>query len=74
MMSKFVAFVAKHDKAILNAISVVFLVPMIALALIDMDNMLAVIGLLVGYVVVAGVFLLIASADVRRSQRNRKRA
>lgn len=73
-MSKFVAFVAKHDKPILNSISAAFLVPMIALALIDMDNMLAVIGLLVGYVVVAGVFLLIVGADVRRVQRNRKRS
>lgn len=70
-MSKFVAFVVKHDKALLNSATAVFLIPMFALAFIDMDNLLAVVGLLVGYVIVAGALLAIVAYDVRQDHRNR---
>lgn len=70
-MSKFVAFVVKHDKALLNSVTAVFLIPMFALAFIDMDNLLAVVGLLVGYVIVAGALLAIVAYDVRQDHRNR---
>lgn len=70
-MSKFVSFVVKHDKAILNSVSALFFISMMVVAVVDMDNMLAVMALLVGYVVVAGVFLFIAGSDVRQDHRNR---
>lgn len=69
-MSKFVAFVVKHDKAILNTVSVLFFIPMAVLGFVDMDNVLAVFGLLGGYLVVAGVVLAIAGVDIRQDHRN----
>lgn len=69
-MSKFVSFVVKHDKAILNSVTAAFLIPMFASAFIDTVSVLAVVGLLVGYVVVAGALLAILAADVRREHRN----
>jgi hypothetical protein len=71
-MSKFEPFVVKHDKAVLNSVTMIFVTLMFASAFIDTVSVAAVFGLLVGYVVVAGVILLIASADIRRERRNRK--
>jgi hypothetical protein len=71
-MSKFESFVVKHDKAVLNSVTMIFVTLMFASAFIDTVSVAAVFGLLVGYVVVAGVILLIASADIRRERRNRK--
>lgn len=70
-MNKFVAFVVRNDQKILNSIAAVFLIPMIALVFIDMDNLLAVGGLLIGYVLTAGAVLAIIGADIRRDHRNR---
>lgn len=60
------------DKAVLNSVTMIFVTLMFASAFIDTVSVAAVFGLLVGYVVVAGVILLIASADIRRERRNRK--
>jgi hypothetical protein len=71
-MSKFESFVVKHDKAVLNSVTMIFVTLMFASAFIDTVSVAAVFGLLVGYAVVTGVILLIASADIRRERRNLK--
>lgn len=68
-MKKLEAFVGKHDKAILNGLAVIFLIPMVVLAVVDMDNIFAVVSLLGGYVVMAAAVLSISGADIRRSHR-----
>lgn len=70
-MNKFVKFVVRNDQKILNSLGAVFLIPMLALVVIDMNNLLAVSALFVGYVVVAGSVLAIIGSDIRRDHRNR---
>jgi hypothetical protein len=49
-MSKFKSAVAKHEKAVFRTVTAVALVAMFAVAAIDMDNMVAVMGIVIGYV------------------------
>lgn len=68
-LNKFVSFVVRHDQKILNSIAVAFLIPMLVLVVVDMDNLLAVGCLLMGYLVVAGAVLAIIGSDIRRDHR-----
>lgn len=63
-MSKFKSAVAKNEKVIFRIGTAVALVIMLAVAVIDMDNMLAVMGIVIGYVVFL-IWLLgvVAEAD-----------
>jgi hypothetical protein len=63
-MRKLENFLAKHDKAILRLITALFLVPLVVVALVDMDNVLAVIGLVVGYVVTTATFFIIRAGSL----------
>lgn len=70
-MNKFVEFIVRNDQKILNSLAAVFLIPMLALVVVDMNNLLAVSALFMGYVVVAGSVLAIIGFDIRRDHRNR---
>lgn len=70
-MNKLVAFVVRNDQKVLNSVAAVFLIPMLVLVVVDMNNLLAVGALFVGYVVVAGSVLAIIGFDIRRDHRNR---
>lgn len=63
-MSKFKSFVAKKEKVIFRAVTAIALISMVAVAAVDMDNMLAVMGIVIGYVVFL-IWLLgvVAEAD-----------
>lgn len=63
-MSKFKSSVAKKEKVIFRAVTAIALISMVAVAAVDMDNMLAVMGIVIGYVVFL-IWLLgvVAEAD-----------
>lgn len=69
-MSKFEAFVVKHDGRILNYATVLFLAPVIVFAFIG-DSVTAV-SLLGGYVVFGALFSFVTFGDIRRSRRRNR--
>lgn len=68
-MKKIEAFVAKHDRSILNVGSALFLIPVMVFAFMG-DNVTSV-SLLGGYVAFGTVFSFFLFGDVRRENRAR---
>lgn len=63
-MSKFKSAVAKNEKVIFRIGTVVALIAMFAVAAVDMDNMLAVMGIVIGYVIfLIWILGVVAEAD-----------
>lgn len=68
-MKKIEAFIAKHDRRILNVGTVLFLLPVMVFAFIgDIATSVSILG---GYVAFGIVFSILLFGDVRRENRAR---